>query len=104
MEHLKSLITLCSGREVDKTIYPKATNTIGLRTALIPLHGERPNVNMRNLEEERNVEKNKSVRNEQIRGKAHEGAGVRNNGEGKNVDKESVETPTSVYHPPAPFP
>ena len=29
---------------------------------------------------------------------------MRNNGEGKNADKESVETPTSAYHPPTPFP
>ncbi|GFY90952.1 hypothetical protein Acr_07g0011480 [Actinidia rufa] len=72
MEHLKAVTTLRSGREVDKTIYPKVTNTTGLRTAPIPSY-------------------------------AHEGVGVRNNGQGKNVVKESVETPTSAYHPPAPF-
>ncbi|XP_057513288.1 uncharacterized protein LOC130795259 [Actinidia eriantha] len=33
MEHLKAVTTLRSGREVDKTIYPKATNTTGVRTA-----------------------------------------------------------------------
>ncbi|XP_057513183.1 uncharacterized protein LOC130795179 [Actinidia eriantha] len=35
---------------------------------------------------------------------AHEGVRVRNNREGKNVDKESVEIPTPAYHPLAPFP
>ncbi|GFY88672.1 hypothetical protein Acr_06g0006120 [Actinidia rufa] len=104
MEHLKAVTTLGSGREVDKTIYPKVTNTTGLRTAPIPSYGERPNVSVEKLEEERNVEKDKSVENDQVGGKAHEGVGVRNNREGKNVVKESVETPTSAYHPPAPFP
>ncbi|GFY80459.1 hypothetical protein Acr_01g0002680 [Actinidia rufa] len=104
MEHLKAVTTLRSGREVDKTIYPKVTNTTGLRTAPIPSYGERPNVSVEKLEEERNVEKDESVENDQVGGKAHEGVGVRNNREGKNVVKESVETPTSAYHPPAPFP
>ncbi|XP_057505411.1 uncharacterized protein LOC130788662 [Actinidia eriantha] len=103
MENLKAMTTLRSGREVDKAIYPKVTNAIGLRTALIPSHGKRPSVSVDNLEEERYVEKDKSVENEQVGGKAHEGTGVRNNGEGKNMDKESVETPNPVYHPPAPF-
>ncbi|GFZ18301.1 hypothetical protein Acr_27g0000400 [Actinidia rufa] len=97
MEHLKEVTTLRSGREVDKTTYPKATNTTGLRTALIPSQSERPSVSVENLKDE-------SVENEQVGGKAHEGVGVRNNGEGKNVDKKSVETPTLAYHPPAPFP
>ena len=57
-----------------------------------------------NLEGERNVKKDKSVKNEQVGGKAHEGVGVRNNGEGKNADKESVEIPTPVYNPPTPLP
>ncbi|XP_057459243.1 uncharacterized protein LOC130749899 [Actinidia eriantha] len=61
-------------------------------------HGERPSVSVEKLKEERNVE------NEQVGGKAHEGIGVRNNKESKNADKESIETPTLVYHPPAPFP
>ncbi|GFZ14160.1 hypothetical protein Acr_24g0003500 [Actinidia rufa] len=103
MEHLKAVTTLRSGREVDQTIYPKVTNTIGLRTAPIPSYGERPNVSVEKLEKERNVKKDESVENDQVGGKAHEGVGVRNNGEGKNVVKESVETPTSAYHPPAPF-
>ncbi|GFS32289.1 hypothetical protein Acr_00g0021770 [Actinidia rufa] len=104
MEHLKAVTTLRSGRKVDKTIYPKATNTTGLRTAPIPSHGERPNMSVENLEDERNVKKDESVGNEQVGGKTHEGVRVRNNGEGKNMDKESVETPTPAYHPPAPFP
>ena len=29
---------------------------------------------------------------------------MRNNREGKNMDKESVKTPTLAYHPLAPFP
>ena len=29
---------------------------------------------------------------------------MRNNGEGINADKESVETPTPAYHPLVPFP
>ncbi|GFY82766.1 hypothetical protein Acr_02g0010060 [Actinidia rufa] len=91
MEHLKAVTTLRSGREVDKTIYPKVTNTTGLRTAPIPSYGERPNVSVEKLEEERNVEKDESVENDQVGGKAHEGVGVRNNREGKNVVKESVE-------------
>ncbi|GFS29008.1 hypothetical protein Acr_00g0004950 [Actinidia rufa] len=104
MEHLKAVTTLRSGREVDKTIYPKVTNTTSLRTAPIPSYGERPNVSVEKFEEERNVEKDESVKNDQVGGKAHEGVGVRNNREGKNVVKESVETPTLAYHPPAPFP
>ncbi|XP_057503550.1 uncharacterized protein LOC130787104 [Actinidia eriantha] len=104
MEHLKAVTTLRSGREVDKTIYPKVTNATGLRTAPIQSHGERPSVSVEKLEEERNVKKDESVENEQVGGKAHEGVGVRNNGEGKNVDKESVETPTSAYHRLVPFP
>ncbi|GFS32280.1 hypothetical protein Acr_00g0021700 [Actinidia rufa] len=99
MEYLKDVTTLRSGRQVDKTIYLKATNAIGPRAAPTLSHGKRPSVS-----EERNVEKDESVENEQVGGKTHEGTGVRNNGEGKNVDKESVETPTPVYHPPAPFP
>ncbi|GFS31942.1 hypothetical protein Acr_00g0020090 [Actinidia rufa] len=85
MEHLKAVTTLRSGREVDQTIYPKVTNTIGLRTAPIPSYGERPNVSVEKLEKERNVKKDESVENDQVGGKAHEGVGVRNNGEGKNV-------------------
>ncbi|GFS41654.1 hypothetical protein Acr_00g0075580 [Actinidia rufa] len=81
MEHLKAVTTLRSGREVDKTIYPKVTNTTGLRTAPIPSYGERPNVSVEKLEEERNVEKDESVENDQVGGKAHEGVGVRNNRE-----------------------
>ncbi|GFY82758.1 hypothetical protein Acr_02g0009980 [Actinidia rufa] len=104
MEHLKVVTTLCSGREVDKTIYLKATNAIGLRVAPTPSHGEKLSVSAENLEEEINVKKDKSVKNEKVEGKAHEGAGVRNNGEGKSADKESVETPTPAYHPSAPFP
>ncbi|XP_057487086.1 uncharacterized protein LOC130773154 [Actinidia eriantha] len=83
MEHLKAVTTLRSGREVDKT------NTTGLRAAPIPSYGERPNVSVEKLEEERNVEKDESVENDQVGGKAHEGVGVRNNEEGKNVVKES---------------
>ncbi|GFZ11139.1 hypothetical protein Acr_22g0005370 [Actinidia rufa] len=75
MEHLKAVTTLRSGREVDKTIYPKVTNTTGLRTAPIPSYGERPNVSVEKLEEERNVEKDESVENDQVGGKAHEGVG-----------------------------
>ncbi|GFZ19913.1 hypothetical protein Acr_28g0006180 [Actinidia rufa] len=86
MEHLKAVTTLRSGREVDKTIYPKVTNTTGLRTAPIPSYGERPNVSVEKLEEERNVEEDENVENDQVGGKAHEGVGVRNNREGKNVD------------------
>ncbi|GFS37562.1 hypothetical protein Acr_00g0052730 [Actinidia rufa] len=99
MEHLKAMTTLRSGREVDKTIYSKVTNATGLKAAPTLSHGERPSVS-----EERNVEKDESVENEQLEGKAHEGTGVRNNGEGKNVNKESVETPTPAYHVSAPFP
>ncbi|GFS34944.1 hypothetical protein Acr_00g0036900 [Actinidia rufa] len=99
MEHLKAVTTLRSGREVDKTIYPKATNVMGPRVAPTLSHGERPSVS-----EERNVEKDESVENEQVGVKAHEGPRVRNNGEGKNVEKESVETPTPAYHSLAPFP
>ena len=63
MEHLKVVTTLRSGREVDKTIYPKATNARGLRAASTPSHGERPSVSAENLEEEINVEKDESVKN-----------------------------------------
>ncbi|GFZ10915.1 hypothetical protein Acr_22g0003130 [Actinidia rufa] len=69
MEHLKAVTTLRSGREVDKTIYPKVTNTTGLRTAPIPSYGERPNVSVEKLEEERNVKKDESVKNDQVGGK-----------------------------------
>ena len=44
MEHLKTMTTLRSGREVNKTIYPKVTNAMGPSTALTPSHGERPSV------------------------------------------------------------
>ncbi|GFZ10975.1 hypothetical protein Acr_22g0003730 [Actinidia rufa] len=81
MEHLKAVTTLRSGREVDKTIYPKVINTTSLRTAPIPSYGERPNVSVEKLEEETNVKKDESVENDQVGGKAHEGVGVRNNRE-----------------------
>ena len=42
-------------------------------------HDERPSVSAENLEDERNVKKNESVENEQVKGKAHEETGVRNN-------------------------
>ena len=44
------------------------------------------------------MSKKMSVKKEQVGGKAHEGAGVRNNGEGKNADKENVGTPTFLQH------
>ncbi|GFZ12900.1 hypothetical protein Acr_23g0012850 [Actinidia rufa] len=90
MEHLKAVTTLRSGREVDKTIYPKVTNTTGLRTAPIPSYGERPNVSVEKFEEERNVEKDESVENDQIGGKAHEGVGVRNNREDPGCPTVSI--------------
>ena len=71
MEHLKTMTTLRSGREVNKTIYPKVTNAMGPSTALTPSHGERPSVTAENLEDERNVKKDESVENEQVEGKTH---------------------------------
>ena len=53
------MTTLHSGREVDKTIYPKATNATSPRVAPIPSHGERPKVSVENLKEEKNVKKDK---------------------------------------------
>ena len=48
--------------------------------------------------------KKMSVKNGQVRGKAHEESEVRNNRKGRNADKENIETPTPVYHPLACFP
>ena len=74
MEHLKAVTTLHNRREVDKTIYSKAINAIGPRATPIQSHGERPSMSVKNSEEERNVKKDKSVNNEKVGGKAHEGA------------------------------
>ncbi|GFZ11374.1 hypothetical protein Acr_22g0007720 [Actinidia rufa] len=86
---------MCNGREVDKTIYPEATNATSLKATPTPSHGERRG---------EKCQKDESVENEQVGGKAHEGAGVRKNKEKKNVDKENVKTPTPTYHPPTLFP
>ena len=67
MERLKVMTTLRTRNEVDQTIYHKATNATSPRDAPTPSHGERPSVSAENLE--RNVQKDESVKNEQVGGK-----------------------------------
>ena len=57
------------GREVDKTIYPKATNATGLRATPTPSHGKKPSVSAENLEEEINVKKMRVSKMSKLGGK-----------------------------------
>ncbi|XP_057511788.1 uncharacterized protein LOC130793945 [Actinidia eriantha] len=99
--HLSKLTTSMRATQNERGKFPSQPqpNPQGPRAAPTLSHGERPSVN-----DERNFKKDESVKNEQVGGKTHEGTEVRNNREGKNMDKENVETPTPAYHPPAPFP